>query len=51
MAQKKKITVKQNKSQSEESSITQNNNVKVYSFNPFEQKTQIIQMKKALILI
>lgn len=51
MVQKKKITVKQNKSQSEESSITQNNNVKVYNFNPFEQKTQIIQTKTGVIRI
>ena len=51
MAQKKKITVKQNKPQSGPSSITQNNNVKTYTFNPFEPKTQIIQTKTGVIKI
>ena len=51
MAQKKKVVIKQGKPQSGASSITQNNNVKVYSFNPFEPKTQIIQTKTGVIRI
>ena len=51
MAQKKKFTIKQNKPQAGASSITQNNNVKVYSFNPFEPKVQIIQTKTGVIRI
>ena len=51
MSQKKKVTVKQNKPQAGASSITQNNNVKVYTFNPFEPKTQIIQTKTGVIRI
>ena len=30
---------------------SQNNNVKVYTFNPFEPKTQIIQTKTGVIRI
>ena len=48
MAQKKKVTVKQNKPPS---SITQSSDVKIYSFNPFEPKTQIIQTKTGVIRI
>lgn len=51
MAQKKKVTVKQNKPQAGASSITQNSNIKVYTFNPFEPKTQIIQPKTGVIRI
>ena len=51
MAQKKKVTVKQSKPQAGVSSITQSNSVKVYSFNPFEPKTQIIQTKTGVIRI
>ena len=51
MAQKKKIIIKQNKPQAGASSITQNNSVKVYTFNLFEPKTQIIQTKTGVIRI
>lgn len=51
MAQKKKITVKQSKPQAGTSSITQNSNIKVYSFNPFEPKVQIIQTQSGTITI
>ena len=52
MAQKKKVTVKYtDKPQAGASSITQNNSVKVYTFNPFEPKVQIIQTRTGVIKI
>lgn len=49
MAQKKKVTVKYtNKSPS---SFTQSNNVKTYSFNPFQPKVQIIQTESGTITV
>lgn len=51
MAQKKKVTIKQSKPQNGASSITQNNSMKVYSFNPFDPKVQIMQTKTGVIRI
>ena len=51
MAQKKKITLKQSNKAPKNSSINMNNNVKVYSFNPFQPKVQIIQTETGVIRI
>ncbi len=49
MAQKKKVTVKY--TDKSPSSITQSSDIKVYTFNPFEPKVQIIQTKSGIIRI